>query len=191
MHRARFGWPAENHKVAEPGFPFAGEDRPPTLWIACSDPTLDRSLRNLTVFPGDLVLRLPGPTLTSGPEADGLPPDFLLEAVESARVSRIVVFGHSPCGAFPDTTSPSPAPQGGTYERMVQRMRLRQAQDARARSNLIEQIAFLRRLPALRLTLRCSRLELLGLYLLPESGSLLVYEEMKGTFVPLASNAPS
>lgn len=190
MHRPRFGWAAENHKVTEPGFAFAGENRPPTLWIACSDPTLDRSLRNLAVFPGDLVLRLPGPTLMSGPEGEGFPQAFLLEAVESARVGRIVVFGHSPCGAFPDTGSPAPAPQGGTYERMVQRMRLRQAQDARARSNLIEQIAFLRRLPALRLPLRCGRLELLGLYLLPESGSLLVYDELQGAFVPPASNAP-
>ncbi|MDQ1292197.1 MAG: carbonic anhydrase [Actinomycetota bacterium] len=177
---------------------LADGQRPTTLFITCVD---SRIVPNLITSsgPGDLfTVRTMGNLV---PPPGTLPGDSTIAAVEyavdSLRVSTIVVCGHSSCGAMHALQEP-PAPGMPAVEAWLAQARsgpwsldpARCTADDLSRANVVRQLEHLRAHTVVERALAEGRVHLVGLFFDIASGRSLLLREKTGEFLPFDRPLP-
>lgn len=161
---------------------------PHSLWIACTDLSLDGPLHRVTQAGPTLLLRRPGPQVivTETEAQDEL--SAVNYAVERLRVKHIVLCGHSLCSAIPFDVSGNLPVEPTQVESLIQRARRREVLNQHSRQHLVRQLQLLRAYPAVTRALAEGELQIDVLFYLVESGLFTLYDSLSGEFVPTAVN---
>lgn len=182
---------------------LAGGQRPHTLFITCSDSRITPSLITATE-PGELfIVRDVGNVVAPGhvvqPSAVGAAVDY---AVGVLRVSKVVVCGHSRCGAMHALRSDDPIPPSlrnlsAWIEKTEVRERLRGLPasldvDAVSRLNALLQLDHLRTYPVVAERLAAGDLSLGAWFFDVATGDVEEWSDAAKRWVPIgATPAPS
>jgi len=170
---------------------WGGELRPQALWLTCRDKIVDRFVERVSTLEGAFVLRRSCDDDLGGGSLQRWPVQVIAHAIQVLHVSEIVICGHSGCEATHARRTPDRAlvPQGSEpIFRRVQRhlQRIKHGQEF-----VIDQLASLHEMPAVRQAIAVGRLTLQGAFYIAESGAYLRYDAVSRAFRPIDGASPS
>lgn len=159
---------------------------PLSLWIACTDSTMEPVLDRISKSTSAIFLRkskfeVPASTVDTRNELSAI--NF---AVERLRVSNIVICGHSLCSCLPDRQSHERrvTPSGG-IQLLQHGVIQRHAKNEELRKHLIRQLLSLESYPSVKNAIQLGRLRIHGLFYLAESGAFSFYDQQRNSFSDL------
>lgn len=159
---------------------------PLSLWIACTDSTMEPVLDRVSKSSSAIFLRktkfeVPASKADIRNELSAI--NF---AVDRLRVSNIVVCGHSLCSCFPDRPAHErrATPSGG-IQLLQHGVIQRQAKNEEMRKHLIRQLQKLETYSSVKSAIRVGRLRIHGLFYLAESGAFSFYDQQSNSFPDL------
>lgn len=157
--------------------------RPQSLWIACTDPGMERILERAARELCALVLRTPGFEVPTGRRHVEHELSGVNFAVERLGIEEVVICGHSHCSwCASELRGERPSSKAGSIDELRDRMLQRQALNERLRSRVIEQMERLEDYPSVRSKIAAGRLRTHGLFYLVESGAISLYDRQSGRF---------
>jgi carbonic anhydrase len=168
---------------------FRKAEERPSLWIVCTDRSMDPVVDRIRRAGPVLVMRRPGSEVPADETDLQGELSAINFAVERIGVHSIVVCGHSMCSIGPcdDDTGyrESVSPSGGG---LLQRVHHREAKNDRLRAHLVRQLQVLESYPSVAHAMGLGELRLHATFYLAESGHFTWYDEQYDRFVAL--NAP-
>jgi carbonic anhydrase len=178
---------------------LAGGQKPPTLFVTCSDSRINPNLLTQTE-PGELfILRNAGNLVPPHGSPAGGEAATVEYAVAHLKVQEIVVCGHSHCGAVagllkPEALEGLPAVAAWlAYGRdVLQKLESVPTEERMGRAieaNVLLQLEHLRTHPAVAGALAARALRLHGWVYHFETGDVRAFDPVQGRFVPLSEKA--
>jgi carbonic anhydrase len=157
-----------------------------SLWIACTESTMDRPLDRIRATYPAIFLRQLGNQVADSEDERSRELSAINYAVERLQVRDIVVCGHSLCSAiksdtFPLSSNSCPADGKAVFRRVSNR----EAMNKRARDHVIQQMDVLKSYPSVRRAMDSGELRLHGLFYLVESGLFSQCDEQSQQFLPI------
>lgn len=156
---------------------------PPTLWIACTDTTMDPVLERIAEGGAVLFLRQAKFEIPAGQAEIRNELSAINFAVERLGVNEIVVCGHSLCSCFSRSRPKADrlSPVGG-LDLLRRGVIQRQAMNDRLRKHVIHQLRVLESYPSVKHASQSGRLRIYGLFYLAESGVFSCYDSPSSRF---------
>lgn len=168
-----------------------GEFRPQALWLACRDKVVDRVVERISTVEGTFVLRRSCDDGLGGGNFQRWPVAVIRHAIEVLQVPEIVICGHSGCETTSDGRTPIGVPFPQRSAPILRRVERRLRQIRSAQDFVVQQLASLHQMPAIREALAGGRLTLHGVFYLADSGSYLRYDAVAGRFLPVEGGLPT
>jgi carbonic anhydrase len=165
------------------GSPFTAS---PSLWITCSDSTMNQALaRALRGQPATILRHLVDMSSHHSMNTweQGLP---TIEFVKHKSVRDVVICSHSMCSCFDQHQD---KPITDSFQRdecsLLARVRRRELMNDHARRQVVQQVQLWTNRPALSRQIAQGELCIHGLFYLAESGIFTRYDKSHGAFIPI------
>ena len=145
---------------------------------------MDQALSFTQGLDSALVFRQLHPPTPETSLIDDVSLGLIEAAVRQQRIVQIFVCGHACCSLFPEPTDQQNLRGQSAYEKLLQRTCQREDSNRQGQRQLLERLRELQQSPYLASELSQKCLTIHGLFYLPESGVMTVFNEEAGQFVP-------